>query len=142
MKQESIRIVVSTMLLLMAVLSPAVATTYKLVKVTSVEAGKMYVFEQSGRVMNNEIDSKEHVLKTVSSYSSTGLTGNETYVWTLENGTSGYKLKNMQNNQYLNYSGSSTYLTLVQNSKDANSWTFTYTEESNVKFFLICYPFD
>lgn len=137
MKQESIRIVVSTMLLLMAVLSPAVATTYKLVKVTSVEAGKMYVFEQSGRVMNNEIDSKEHVLKTVSSYSSTGLTGNETYVWTLENGTSGYKLKNMQNNQYLNYSGSSTYLTLVQNSKDANSWTFTYTEESNVKFFLI-----
>ena len=30
-------------------------TTYRLEQVTSVEAGKMYVFEQSGHLMNNTI---------------------------------------------------------------------------------------
>ena len=69
-------------LLLTAVLSPTVATTYKLVKVTSVEAGKMYVFEQGGHVMNNTINSK-NALETTSC-ATTGLTGDETYIWKLE----------------------------------------------------------
>ena len=66
-------------LLLTAVLSPTVATTYKLVKVTSVEADKMYVFEQSGSVMNNTINSK-NALETTSC-ATTGLTGDETKNW-------------------------------------------------------------
>lgn len=135
MKRKSFRIVVSTMLLLMAVLSPAVATTYKLVKVTSVEAGKMYVLEQSGRVMDNTTINSG--ISTTNSYQTNDLTGNETYVWTLENSTSGYKLKNMENNQYICYSGSGTGLSLDTKANNAASWTFTYTEESNVEFFLI-----
>ena len=73
---------VAVALLLIATLNSAVATTYKLVKVTSVEAGKMYVFEQDGRVMNNT--TSDDGIFTTDSYRTTGLNGGETYIWTLE----------------------------------------------------------
>ena len=52
------------------------AATYKLTKVTSVEAGGLYVFEQDGHVMNNTVSSS--ALQTTDSYSKTNLTGTET----------------------------------------------------------------
>lgn len=121
-------------LLLTAVLSPTVATTYKLVKVTSVEAGKMYVFEQGGSVMNNTINSK-NALETTSC-ATTGLTGDETYIWTLEKKGSSYKMKNKNLEQYLKYTDSSTNLAWA--TKDyATSWTFTYVEKDDKDYFTI-----
>ena len=77
-------------------------TTYKLVQVTSVSAGGKYVFEQDGYVMSNSISS--NALQTTDSYSTTGLTGTEAYVWTLEGtGNAGrYYMKNVNISKYLN----------------------------------------
>ena len=78
------------MLLLLAVLAVAgggSAATYKLQKVTSVQDGGLYVFEQDGHVMGATVSS--NALQTTTTYNRTGLTGTEAYVWTLEAGTSG-----------------------------------------------------
>ena len=77
-------------------------TTYKLTKVTSVEDGGLYVFE-------NNYNNVDVVLTTVSSktvasttdYKKTGLAGTESYIWTLEAVTGGYYLK-MSDGKYLN----------------------------------------
>ena len=88
------------MLLLLALLAVAgggSAATYKLQKVTSVQAGGLYVFEQGGRVMGSTI--KSSALQTTATYSTTGLAGTEAYVWTLEAGTSdtnsGFYMRNV-----------------------------------------------
>ena len=67
-------------------------TTYSLQKVTSVESGARYVFEQDGYVMNNTIISG--ALQTTNSYKTTGLTGTESYVWELSKSGSGFYMKN------------------------------------------------
>lgn len=126
-------------LLLTAVLSPTVATTYKLVKVTSVEAGKMYVFEQSfknaSRVMNN--DFFVNGLTTTRTYNTTGLLGNETYVWTLESSGNAFLMKNVHEGKYLKYSGTNTNLEWANSSSDASSWTFTYKTGTADGYFVI-----
>lgn len=95
--------------------------TYKLVQVTSVSAGGLYVFEQDGYVMSNSISS--NALTTTNSFSTTGLTGNESYIWTLEIATGGFKMKNVSVSKYLANS-SSTSLSLESKSKDASIWSF------------------
>ena len=128
MKRKAIRIVVSTMLLLMAVLSPAVAITYKLVKVTSVEAGKMYVFEQSGRVMNDTI--QDSGISSTNAYSSTNLSGNESYIWILVADDNNYKIKNIKKDKYLHIkSNSNTFLEL---SDTGTPWVFTFQNDETV----------
>lgn len=126
-------------LLLTAVLSPTVATTYKLVKVTSVEAGKMYVFEQgfknASRVMNNNF--YLNGLNTTSTYNTTGLSGEESYVWTLESSGNAFKMKNKHEEKYLKYSGTSTNLEWASNFSGASSWTFTYITETSNDYFVI-----
>ena len=117
MKRKAIRIVVSTMLLLMAVLSPAVATTYKLVKVTSVEAGKMYVFEQSGRVMNDTI--QDSGISSTNAYSSTNLSGNESYIWILVADDNNYKIKNIKKDKYLHIKSNSNTFYMYSDSNKA-----------------------
>ena len=77
-----------TSLLLLVVLSIGEvwgATTYKLTQVTSVSAGNKYVFVQSGYAIKGT--QTDNYLETTNSYATTGLTGIETYVWTLEAGT-------------------------------------------------------
>ena len=74
--------------------------TYKLVKVTNVKAGGLYVFEQKGYVMINNVNSSG-ALKTTSSYNREGLSGTETYVWTLESNSKGYYMKNVYTGSYL-----------------------------------------
>ena len=106
-------------------------TTYKLEKVTSVETGGLYVFEQSGHVMSNSISSS--ALQTTVNYQKTGLTGTEPYVWTLESSTNGFKMKNTQvnsnpvSNIYLSNS-SSTSVTWVS-SQNASVWSFSFDDD-------------
>ena len=101
------------------------ATTYKLTKVTSVEAGKLYVFERNSHVFNNTCASS--ALQTTASYNTTGLEGTESYVWTLETATSGYYLKNvsLSTNPYLANASKTTVSFAATGSK----WTITFSGE-------------
>ena len=100
------------------------ADTYKLTKVTSVSAGEMYVFEQDGYVMNNSTSSS--ALQCTNSYNTTGLSGTENYVWTLETATNGFYMKNISksSNQYLNNASS----TNVSFGNKSSIWKFTFTD--------------
>lgn len=96
--------------------------TYKLVQVTSVNAGGLYVFEQDGYVMSNSVN-KSNELLTTNSYETTGLTGTEAYVWTLETATGGYYMKNINKSKYLLNSSDGN---LSFGSKESMGvWTFT-----------------
>lgn len=119
---------VAVALLLIATLNSAVATTYKLVKVTSVEAGKMYVFEQDGRVMNNT--TCDDGIFTTDSYRTTGLNGGETYIWTLESSGTYYKLKNLNktDKQYVVNSENNTKLSF---SNTGSIWGFSFQEDGS-----------
>lgn len=103
--------------------------TYKLEQVTSVEAGGLYVFEQGGSVMINTISSS--ALQTTNTYNTTGLTGTETYVWTLEAATDGYYMKNVS-------LGSSPYLRnddgtkVVFNNNKISQWVFNFQIDNTV----------
>ena len=111
---------------------PATAQTYRLVQVTAVKAGGLYVFEQEGYVMSNKVSSNK--LQTVNTYQTSGLTGTESYVWKLEKGkTDSYKMRNqsLSSNPYLCYTGSSTNLKFGESSK-ATSWFFTFQEDETV----------
>ena len=118
-----------TLLLLAVILAGASSawadTTYKLQQVTSVSAGNKYVFVQSGHAMGNTISSS--ALQTVDSYKTTGLAGNEAYVWTLETANGGFYMKNVSlaSNAYLNNTSSKTDMSF--GSKSA-IWTFTFTD--------------
>ena len=98
-------------------------TTYRLQRVTSVTAGNYYVFEQGGYVMGNSISS--NALQTTSTFSTTGLSGSEDYVWTLESVTGGFKMK--QGSNYLK-NESSTNLSLNTSSSKA-TWTFSFQSD-------------
>ena len=122
------KIVIQTILLLCVLVagsSSAWATTYKLEKTTSVEAGSLYVFEQEGHVMKNTISS--NALQTTTSYAITGLSGLETYVWCLESATGGFYMKNVSkaSKEYLN---NTTSTTLAFGDK-STIWTFTFEDE-------------
>ena len=99
------------------------ATTYRLQRVTSVEAGKKYVFEQAGYVMKNTLS--DGALQATSSFNTTGLTGSEAYVWTLESMTGGFKMKN---GSYLKNTSSDTNLSFVSNS-NAVAWSFSFQSD-------------
>lgn len=106
-------------------------TTYKLEQVTSVEANGLYVFEQGGYVMNNTISS--NALQTTNSYSTTGLTGTETYVWKLEASGNYFKMMNVSldaqdNSAYLDNSSSTT----VSFNASGGSWSFNFQNDGTV----------
>lgn len=105
-------------------------TTYKLEKVTSVEKGGLYVFEQDGYVMNNTISS--NALQTVNVYNKTGLTGTESYIWKLEASGSGFYMRNVSlgtQSNYLYNKGSETNVSLSNNK---TTWVFTFQENGSV----------
>ncbi|MBR2770998.1 MAG: hypothetical protein IKD78_03145 [Bacteroidales bacterium] len=99
--------------------------TYHLEQVTSVEASSLYVFEQGGHVMNNSVSSG--ALQTTTSYEKKGLTGTETYVWTLVSATGGFKMKNVSN-------GTSDNLLINSSSTDVSLgskgsvWAFNFRD--------------
>lgn len=94
--------------------------SYKLVKVTSIQAGKKYVFERNGCVLNNSIVST--VLQTTSKYKSVELTGYESYVWRVDAATDGFYIKNVDKDKYL-YNSSGTSLSFESN---ASVWSFSF----------------
>jgi len=114
-----------TMLLLCILIAGSTcawATTYKLEKVTSVEAGSMYVFEQEGHVMKNTISS--NALETTTSYATAGLSGTETYVWCLESATGGFYMYNESIDKYLNNTNS----TKVYFGDKNSIWTISFED--------------
>ena len=114
--------------MLIALSTSLCAQTYHLTAVTSVEAGKMYVFVESGNALINTTASNGR-LNSNSSYSDSDLDGDEAYVWLLESATGGYKLKNLglATNQYLrNTSSSGANLGFGGSSDDRNVWSFSF----------------
>lgn len=100
------------------------AKTYRLTQVTSVSAGNLYVFERNSRVLGSTVSNK--ALQTVETYSTTGLTGSEAYVWKLESATEGFKMRNnsLTSNTYFNNSSSTT----VSFGSTGNSvWAFNFS---------------
>lgn len=110
------------------------ATTYRLQRVTSVESGQKYVFEQAGYVMINLVTSGNNPsLRTTNSFNTTGLTGTESYVWTLESASSGFKMKNdnKTGNKYL-ANLNSTNLSF-EASNNAPTWTFSFQPDGTAR---------
>lgn len=110
----------------MGVCSASAQTTYHLEKVTSVEAGGLYVFEQSGHVMNNTISS--NALLAATNYKMVALTGTESYVWTLvaTNTEGAYYMKNVSKGTYLaNVTKGSTNVSL---SSSGSKWAFNFQD--------------
>ena len=102
------------------------ATTYKLEKVKSVEAGGLYVFEQSGYVMTGTVTNS--ALQTTNSYKTSGLTGTEEYIWTLETSGSGFYFKNVSNSKYLANSDG----TNVSLASSGSVWNFNFQTDETV----------
>ena len=112
--------ILSWLLLTFCFATTANATTYRLQRVTSVTAGNYYVFEQGGYVMINTISS--YALQTTNTFSTSGLSGSENYVWTLESVTGGYRIKN--GSTYLKNSDAN--LSLVSS---GTTWTFSFQSD-------------
>lgn len=136
MKQKIHYLFMLLLMLLTGVGGVKSQTTYKLEKVTKVEAGGLYVFEQSGYVMTT-VSSK--VLQITKTYKTTGLKGSENYVFTLESATAsdketqGFKMKNMSlsSDQYIGNKSSSTDMTAT--SVDAAAvWAFNFQDDQTV----------
>lgn len=116
-----------TMLLLSVFGAAWAQKTYHLEPVTSVKAGSLYVFEQGGHVMNNTVS--DGALQTTATYSTYGLTGNETYVWKLETATGGFYMRNVSLTaaNYLNNSSNNVSL-----SNNQAIWTFNFQTDESV----------
>ena len=97
------------------------ATTYRLQRVTSVENGGKYVFEQAGYVMTNTLS--DGALQASNSFNTTELTGSENYVWNLSSYSGGYTIKN---GNYLRYANNSTNLELNSSANSYAAWTFSF----------------
>ena len=96
-------------------------TTYKLEQVTSVQAGELYVFEQNGHVAINTVSNS--ALQTTTDYKTSGLTGTETYVWELKNGSNGFRISSMKGSSNEITNTSSTAISLKP---EGSNWKFTF----------------
>ena len=117
--------------MLLGAISTAHATTYRLKRVTALTTDEKYVFEQCGQVMSNSISKKS--LQTTSSFKTTGLTGNEAYVWELRSVSGGYKMFNDQagSDKYLTYDSSDLSWT-----KSSGGTVWSFTLQSDGTFFI------
>lgn len=97
-------------------------TTYKLTQVTSVTAGNKYVFVENGHALTT-LDKDIKAIKSTTTFSTTGLTGTEAYVWSLESTTGGFYMK-MSDNKYLN---NSTSTEMKAENSGSSVWTFSFT---------------
>jgi len=110
------------------------AQVYRLERVTEVEDGGMYVFEQEGRVFGNSFAGR--ALQTTSDFKYGGLRGDESYVWTLESAKGGFYMKNLQidaNPVSYVYLQNSSSTDLTSSSKsDATVWAFGFQSDGTV----------
>lgn len=94
-------------------------TTYKLTSVTSVSAGNKYVFVEDGHALTTTGSKK---INSTTSFSTSALTGSESYVYLLESATGGYKLKNCSTATYLSNSNADMSLNAT-----GTVWYFTFS---------------
>ena len=99
------------------------ATTYKLVQVTSVEAGSKYVFVESSRALTTVNTSKKAIQYT-DEYLTSNLDGNEDYIWQLVSAKNGFYLK-MSDGYYL-INPSSNNLDRESSKSDAIVWNIVF----------------
>lgn len=104
-------------------------TTYKLEKVTSVEKGGLYVFEQDGYVMKNTVSSS--ALQTTNSYKTKGLNGKEEYVWELKNATNGFYISSTKKSSTCITNTSSSNMSFAAETK-CSVWTFNFQNDGTV----------
>ncbi len=99
-------------------------TTYKLTQVTEVAAGNKYVFVEGGNALIASISS--NAVQSTTSFVTTGLTGSENYIWTLQSASGGFYMK-MSTGKYLN---NKTLGNGNMSSDDSVSsiWTFAFTD--------------
>ncbi len=113
-----------TMLLLCALIvgsgSAWADKTYKLTKVTSVSAGNKYVFEISNHVLTTVSSS---AVQSTNTYSKSGLTGKESYIWELTSATNGFYMK-MSDGKFLNNSSGTG---VTAGNSGSSIWTFSFT---------------
>ncbi len=108
----------------------AYAQLYNLVKVTEVNDGGLYVFERNGHVLYAKLDNKAVV--ATDEYNTTGLTGKESYVWSLEANVDGsFSIRSEQKyadnpdgHIYLNNPSGKTDITMANAGSAA--WKFTF----------------
>ena len=117
------RLITLALILCLAVGTAWGDTTYRLSEVNSVTAGNKYVFVRNNRALKGVVNSSSQV--TTETYSSSSLSGNESYVWILETATNGFYIKNcsLATNQYLKYAGSKTDMVMGNAS---TIWTFEF----------------
>lgn len=116
------------MLLLAVCCGTWAQTTYKLTQVNSVEADCKYVFVQGGNALTT-VSSK--AIQSTTSYSTSGLTGSETYIWTLSAGTNGFYMQ-MSNGNYLGNS-SKTDMSSQTSKNNAAVWSFAAQSDGTFK---------
>jgi len=107
-------------------------STYYLKRVTTIENDGKYVFMLDNMVLSNTVSN--NALQATKTYKTTGLTGNEAYVWTIEIGSSKTYLRNLSNSsnsQYLK-NASSTNISL-NNKSNASNWAFNWQEDGTVR---------
>ena len=115
------------------------AQLYRLEKVSVIDSEGMYVFEQDSRVFTVI---RNTYIQTTNSYGTINLTGNEPYVWTLEQKADGFYMKNKSEDAnpsdkiYMQSVRSSAELSYSRKS-DASVWTFTPQSDGT---FLIQVP--
>ena len=97
------------------------ADTYSLEKVSAVEAGKSYVIVRNNKALVAEVKSDK--LQTTAEFLTEGLTGEENYVWTLEDATGGFYLKS--GSQYLNNASKAN---MNLGTKGSSKWSIAFTD--------------
>ena len=106
------------------------AQTFNLEKVTSVSAGKSYVFVRNNHALIAVVDSKK--LQTTDDFLTEGLEGNENYVWKLETNDEGFSIIANDGN-YLNHKNKDTEMQL-----SASAWAiWTIKADSKGDLYLL-----
>ena len=119
--------IANAVLALLVFVLPMAAQTYHICKVTSVQAGEKYVFEQSGRVMIPEIVNSG--LNTTATFSTSGITDSEPYVWTLESaGSESFYIVSCDGNNSGRYIANTSSGT-IRFSSNTTKWKFTFDEQ-------------
>ena len=136
---RQLKLLMAAVMTMAAAISTHAQTTYKLTKATNLSNGRCYVLEQLGREMTGTISS--NTLATTDQYATSGLTGQESYVWQMEGSDENqtFKMKNVGR-------ASKEYLTLTQknstqlewnSASKATSWTFDFQPDSET--FIVKY---
>lgn len=120
---SSLRVALICLLMCLGVGSAWGTTSYKLTAVTSVSAGKKYVFVRDSKALINYVTSNS--VQTTSSYNTSGLSGTENYIWVLTSAKGGFYLKCSNSTAYLNNT-SSTYISL--DVSPSSIWSITFTD--------------